>query len=338
MRKAMAEAEVGDDVYGEDPTVRRLEEEAAALLGFESALFVPSGMMGNQIGLRLLVPRGSELLVDARAHVVRFEQGALASIGGIQTRTLETADGWPTVEALEAAFHPPSAYGVATGGLALENTHNLAGGRVLPPERGRLLLEWARKRGIPVHLDGARLWNAAVALDLPPAALAQGFDTVMVCLSKGLAAPVGSLLVSSCERIREARRLRRELGGGMRQAGVLAAAGLVALREGMSWLAADHRRARRLAEALANLQGIEIDPTAVETNIGIFRVQLPGRNSAQELVSAFAARGVWMAALDGSSVRFVTHRDIDDRALEQAIRIVTEVVHEVTNASRGFSR
>ncbi len=325
MRQAMATAEVGDDVYGEDPTVCRLEEEAAALLGFEAALFVPSGIMGNLIGLRLLVARGSELLVDARAHVVRYEQGALASIGGIQARTLESSDGLPTVGLLEAAYQPQSPYAVATGGLTLENTHNLAGGRAFSRDRIDPILAWARQRRVPVHLDGARLWNAAVALGVAPAELAKGFDTVMVCLSKALAAPVGSLLLGSGALMKDARRLRRELGGAMRQAGVLAAAGLVALREGPIWLADDHRRARRLAEAIATLPRVEIEPAKVETNIGIFRVAGRSASPAQEFVARLARFGVLMSALDGQTVRFVTHRDIDDAALSRALDAVANV-------------
>lgn len=322
MLRAILEAEVGDDVYGEDPTVRRLEEEAADRLGFPGALFVPSGIMGNQIALRLLVPRGSELLVEARSHVVRFEQGALASISGIQTRTLESRDGLPALEDLDAACGPPSPYGVRTAGLVVENTHNLAGGTAFPRARLEPILAWARERDLALHLDGARLWNAAVALGVSPADLARGFDTVMVCLSKGLAAPAGSLLVSSAERIRESRRIRRELGGGMRQVGILAAAGLVALREGPEWLLGDHWRARRIAEALAELPGVSIDPLRVMTNIGIFRVAPADERDthpARRWVATLAEEGILMSALDRYQVRFVTHRDVDDAAVERVL-------------------
>jgi threonine aldolase len=325
MRRAMAEAEVGDDVYGEDPTVRRLEEEAAAAVGFEAALFVPSGIMGNQLGLRLLVPRGHELLVDARAHVVLFELGALAALGGIQPRTLASADGLPALEALEWSYAPRGGYRDPTGGVALENTHMMAGGRPFGRERVEPILAWARAHGVPAHLDGARIWNAAVALGTTPAALARDFDTVMFCLSKALGAPVGSLLCASRERIAEARELRRQLGGAMRQVGVLAAAGLVALREGPKRLADDHEQARRLAAALAERSDVEIDPAAVQTNIAIFRIRPRDSEEsapAARFVRELAERAVRMSAIDPEHVRFVTHRDAPPAAIDRAIAVL----------------
>lgn len=324
MRRAMAEAEVGDDVYGEDPTVRRLEEEGAAALGFEAALFVPSGIMGNQIGTRLLVPRGHELLVDERAHLVLFELGALAAIGGIQPRTLPSADGLPPISALDRGYAAKGGYRDPTGGVALENSHNMAGGRVFARARIEPILGWAHARNLPVHLDGARIWNAATALGTTPAELARGFDTVMFCLSKGLGAPVGSLLCAAADRIAEARELRRQLGGAMRQVGVLAAAGLVALREGPAHLAEDHAQARRLAHALADRSDVEIDPDLVETNIGIFRVRpragelAPAPRFARELEAA----GVRMSAIDPDHLRFVTHRDVPAAAIDRALAIL----------------
>jgi threonine aldolase len=325
MRRAMAEAEVGDDVYGEDPTVRRLEEEAAAALGFEAALFVPTGTMGNQIGVRLLCPRGYELLVDERAHFVFYELGAIAAIGGIPTRTLPSEDGLPTLASLRRGFGARGGYRDPTGALALENTHNMAGGRIFARERIEPLLAWAKERGLPVHLDGARIWNAAVALGTTPAALAAGFDTVMFCLSKGLGAPVGSMLCSSKARIDEGRELRRQLGGAMRQAGVLAAAGLVALREGPRLLAGDHARARRLGEALADLPEVEIDLAKVQSNIVIFRVrprdeteESPAHRFADELLR----RGIRASAIDDERIRFVTYRDLTSEEIERAIEIV----------------
>ena len=314
MRRAMAEAEVGDDVYGEDPTVNLLEEEAAAALGKEAALFVPSGIMGNQIGLRLLAPRGTELLCDERAHVVLFEAGAMSALSGIQPRPLPSADGLPTVEALEAAYCAPGGHQVATGALAFENTHNMAGGRVFGRQRLEPVLAFAAARGLPVHLDGARLWNAAVALDVPPASLAAGFATVMSCLSKGLGAPVGSILASDAARIAEARAIRHQLGGAMLQVGVLAAAGLVALRDGRRRLAEDHANARRLAAVVAELPGVELDLAEVESNIAIFRVPAP----ATAWVAGARAAGVLVAAIDGRRVRFVTHRDVSRADIERA--------------------
>jgi threonine aldolase len=323
MRRAMAEAEVGDDVYGEDPTVNRLEEEGAAALGFPAAMFVPSGIMGNQIGLRLLAPRGSELLCDARAHVLLFEVGAMSALSGIQPRPLASDDGLPPAEAFAAAWVAPGGYRVATGAIALENTHNVAGGRAFSRSRLEPILDFARRNGVPVHLDGARIWNAAAALGTTPAALARGCDTVMFCLSKGLGAPVGSLLCASADRIAAAREIRRQLGGAMRQVGVLAAAGLLALREGPARLPDDHARARRIAEALAAMPGIEIDPASVETNIGVFRV--PAREGdgdpapAGRWVAAARAAGVLLSTLDSERVRFVTHRDLTDASVAAAV-------------------
>jgi threonine aldolase len=323
MRRAMAEAEVGDDVYGEDPTVRRLEEEAAAAVGFEAALFVPSGIMGNQIGLRLLAPRGSELLCDERAHVLLFEVGAMSALSGIQPRPLASADGLPPLDSFRRAFVPRGGYRVATGALALENTHNVAGGRAFARARVEPILAFAREAGVPVHLDGARIFNAAVALGTTAAELARGFDTVMFCFSKGLGAPVGSVLCASTARVGAAREIRRQLGGAMRQVGVLAAAALVALREGPGRLAADHERARRLAAALAGLPGVEIDPATVETNIGVLRVR-PRDGAdvapAARWIAAARAAGVLTSPLDSEHVRFVTHRDVSDDGLDEAIR------------------
>jgi threonine aldolase len=323
MRRAMAEAEVGDDVYGEDPTVRRLEEESAAALGFPAAMFVPSGIMGNQIGLRLITPRGTELLCDRRAHVLLYEMGALAALSGILARPLPSADGLPAVETFRAALVPPGGHRVPTGAIEIENTHNVAGGRAFARSRLEPILELARAAKVPAHLDGARIWNAAVALGTTPAALARGFDTVMFCFSKALGAPVGSVLCASEERIAEAREVRRQLGGAMRQVGVLAAAGLVALHEGPGRLAADHANARRLAEALAAMPGLEIDPATVDTNIGILRVRprdAADTAPAERWSAAARVAGVLVSPLDADHVRFVTHRDVPAAAVDEALR------------------
>ena len=332
MRRAMAEAEVGDDVYGEDPTVRALEEEAAAALGKEAALFVPSGIMGNQIALRLLAPRGSELLCDARAHVLLFEVGAMAALSGIQARPLESVDGLPAPAVFGAALSPRGGYRVPTGALALENSHNVAGGRVYPRARLEPILELARQAGLPVHLDGARIWNAALALGTTPAELARGFDTVMFCLSKGLGAPVGSLLCADRERIAEARQARRQLGGAMRQVGVLAAAGRVALVESPPLLERDHAHARRLAEALAQCAGVELDLDGVQTNIVIFRVIGAGGagggggdTPAARWVARARSAGLLASSFGPDRVRLVTHRDLDGAAIERALGVVREL-------------
>jgi threonine aldolase len=324
MRKAMADAEVGDDVYGEDPTLRALEEEAAEILGFEAGMFVPSGIMGNQIGLRLIAPRGSELLCDTRAHVVLFEMGAMAALSGIQPRVLPSEDGLPSLAAFTAAYAEPGGHRVPTGALELENTHNMAGGRVFPRERIDPILAFARAKGLAVHLDGARIWNAAAALATPPAALTRGFTTVMSCFSKGLGAPVGSILVSDRDRIAEARKIRTMFGGAMRQAGVLAAAARVALRDGRARLMQDHDHARLLARALAENPAIEIDPATVETNIGFFRLRAregAAPHPALRWCDAARERGVVVSTVDGVNVRFVTHRDVSPAQVARAAEL-----------------
>jgi threonine aldolase len=326
----MARAVVGDDVYGEDPTVRRLEEEAAAAVGQEAALFVPSGIMGNQIALRLLAPPGSEVLCDERAHILLYEMGAMAALSGLQPRTLRSDDGLPPPGAWAEALVPRGGYRVPTGVLALENSHNMAGGVPYPRERIEPVLALARGAGLPAHLDGARIFNAAAAVGATPAELAAGFDTVMFCLSKGLGAPVGSLLCASRDRIREARQLRRLFGGGMRQVGVLAAPGLLALREGPRRLARDHEHARRLAVALTELPGAAIDPEQVRTNILIFRVvdrrAEPGSDLAGPVVGRLARLGVLASPVDRERIRLVTHRDLDGRQIGRAIEALRRVL------------
>jgi len=329
MRRAMAEAEVGDDVWGEDPTAIRLEEEAAAALGHEAALFLPSGTMGNQIALPLHARPGTEVICEARSHIFLYEMGAPAALSGLILRTLPSApgaEGQLDPGAVEAAILPPSPFKAATGLIVLENTHNMAGGTLWERPRTDAVLEVARRHRLPVHLDGARLFNAAVALGTTPAALAAGFDSVMFALSKGLGAPVGSLLCGSRAFVDEARRVRKMFGGGMRQVGILAAAGLIALRKGPSWLADDHANAALLAGALAELPGIELDPAAVRTNIVIFRVTpafFGGDTPAEGLSNAFLARlkeeGVLATPVTHELVRLVTHRDVPRPRVEEAI-------------------
>jgi threonine aldolase len=318
MRRAMAEAEVGDDVYGEDPTVRRLEELGAAAVGFEAALFVPSGTMGNQIALHLHGRCGTEVVCDARAHVFDYEMAGMAAWSGMLARPVPSNDGLASSDAWEAAIVAASPYRAGTSVMVIENTHNMAGGVAFGRDRLDPLLALARARGLATHLDGARIFNAAAALEIEPHRLARGFDSVMFCLSKGLGAPVGSLLAGSRAFIGEARRVRKRMGGGMRQAGILAAAGLLALVEGPSRLADDHRRAAALAGALREL-GYEIDPAAVMTNIVIFGT---GTTLATRLVERLGQAGLASAPVGVRSVRLVTHRDFDDRALAQAVAIL----------------
>lgn len=312
MREAMANAEVGDDVYGEDPTVNRLEAAAAEILGKEAALFVPSGTMGNQIALRLLTRPGDVVLAMRDAHVLRYEAGAAAALAGLQIEQLGE-DGAVEPEALRAAVAPDEIHHAQTTVLALENTHNVSGGRILPLAKLQALAGLARERGLATHLDGARLWNAAAATGVPEAVWSAPFDTVSVCLSKGLGAPVGSLLVSDLGRIHQARRLRKQLGGGMRQAGVLAAAGLHALRHHRSRLPEDHARAVRLSDGLEAL-GLE-RVRKPETNIVLFRV----RDSLGFLRETRAQGVLWNPIAEGV-FRAVTHLGISDADVEAALR------------------
>lgn len=320
MRRAMAEAEVGDDVYGEDPTVNRLQETAAGLLGFEAALFVPSGTMGNAIAIRILTSPGQEVLAEERSHVVQFELAGMATLSGVIPRTVRGDGGRLTPETVRSAVRPRAYYRSDLALVVLENTHNLAGGTVTGVAAVQATIAACREAGLKVHVDGARVWNAAIALGVEPKALVAGADTVMVCLSKGLAAPVGSLLASSRERIEEARRVRKQLGGGMRQAGVLAAAGLLALETMIPRLAEDHANARLLGEALARCPGVRVTP--VETNIV---VAVLDKRSAPELVSALSGQGVLASAMDQSTLRLVTHKDVSRADCERAAGIVRQV-------------
>jgi threonine aldolase len=321
MRRAMAEAEVGDDVYGEDPTVNRLEQKAAEMLGKEAALFVPSGTMGNAIAVRLLTGRGDEVLVERRSHVVRFELAGMSEISGVMPRMVDGAGGHLAPEQVRAAVAPHTYYKSDVKLVVLENTHNLGGGTVQPLAEQRAVIAAARECGFGVHLDGARIWNAAVALGVPPAAVAEGADTVMTCLSKGLCAPAGSLVASTRERIGTARRIRKLLGGGMRQAGVLAAAGLVALETLVPRLAEDHANARLLGEAYARGHGVRLAP--VETNIVVG--VLEGR-SAPDAVAALREQGVLATAMDAQTLRFTTHRDVSRADCERAAGIIEKVL------------
>ncbi len=312
MRKAMAEAEVGDDVYGEDPTINRLEAVVAELLGFERALFVPSGTMANQIAVLLQARRGSEVILTEGAHLYEFEPGALAVLAGVLPRLIPALYGAPVAGAVTTAVHQNPHQAPSTL-VALENTHNTAGGTVLPLSIQAQVQAEARQAHLPVHLDGARLWNAAVALGVEPKEVAHGFDTVSVCLSKGLGAPVGSLLAMPKVLLPEARRYRKLLGGGMRQAGVLAAAGLVALAEGYPLLLGTHQMARSLALGLVNM-GLEIDLDAVQTNM--VYLHIPG---AAGLTGRLARVGVLAGAIGADKLRFVTHRDLEDGAVDEAL-------------------
>lgn len=324
MRVAMAAAEVGDDVYGEDPTVNLLEASAAKVFGREAALFVPTGTMGNQIAIRLHTQAGQEIICESRAHIVDWEMAMAAAFSGCQFRSVAAERGILTWKQIEAVIKRPSTHNAPTGLISLENSHNMAGGTVTPLSVLGEIWNGAREIGIPLHLDGARIFNASVALNIPVAVLTSGFNTVMFCLSKGLCAPVGSMLVGNRKLIERGRMVRKALGGGMRQAGIIAAAGLIALEEMPKRLAEDHANARFLAEQLANLPPIELDLSTVQTNIVIFSLKDPSK--AEELVARLKNRGVLCGIVSNQSIRFVTHHDVDRAACETAVRIVVDEV------------
>ena len=324
MRAAMAAAEVGDDVYGEDPTVNLLERRAAEAFGREAALFVPSGTMGNQIAIRLLTQPGQEVIAESRAHILDFEMATTAVFSGCLIRAVPTEGGILTWKRIEAVIAPVGPSRAQTGLIEIENTANLAGGRVYGLPVLDEIVAGAKDRKLPLHLDGARIFNAAVALGVDVKTLSRGFDTIMFCLSKGLGAPVGSMLVASAERIARARSLRKALGGGMRQAGVLAAAGLIALEDGPKHLHEDHANARLLAEALAHTEGVAIDLASVETNIVVFRLQA-GKGAA-DLTARLKARGVLAGAFGPDAIRVVTHRDVSRKDCIDAAEALTEEI------------
>jgi threonine aldolase len=320
MRQAMAEAEVGDDVYGEDPTVNRLQERAAEILEKEAAIFVPTGSMGNQTAVKLHTRPGQEVVIEERGHIFNFEMATMAAFSGCMARPVHSLDGSGilTWEEIAGAIHANAAYYVApTGLIAIENSHNLAGGSVMSRARTEEICKNAHALKLPVHLDGARIFNAATALGETVANLARPADSVMFCLSKGLGAPVGSMLLGKREFIDEARVVRKMLGGGMRQAGVLAAAGLVALEDTPKRLPEDHENARRLADGLAELPGMKIDPEKVVTNIVNFDIAETGM-TADEFCGRLRERGV-LAAGFGTSIRMVTHYDVSRADIDKAL-------------------
>lgn len=328
MRRAIAEAEVGDAVLGDDPTVAELERFAAELLGKERALFFPSGIMANQTALLVQAAPGTEAVIDADGHILNWEEGGAAAWGGIQLRAVVTPDGLLTPEQVEAAIRPRSLYLTQTSLVCLENTHNGAGGRVLPLEQMNAVAGVAKERGCSVHLDGARLPNAAIATGLPMRELAAAADTVMVSLSKGLGAPVGSVLAGSGEAMERGWRMRRRLGGGMRQAGILAAAGLYALRNNLSRLAEDHRRARLLADGAATIPGLAAAPP--DTNIVMIDLE-DDALMVEPLLTQSCERDVWMTQFGPRRVRAVTHMDVGDAGIERAVA----ALGVASNASAG---
>ncbi len=322
----MAKAEVGDDVYGEDPTINRLEDSAAELMGREAAVFVPTGTMGNQIAIHLHTRPGSEVVAEAGSHIFNFEMGAMAALSGALPRPIETEHGLLDPQQVETAIQPPAGYRTPTSLVVLENSHNLAGGRVMTRELMSSLIDVAHGHGLPVHLDGARVHNAAAALGVSAADLSAGCDSVMFCLSKGLGAPVGSVLVGSKDFIADARRVRKMFGGGMRQAGIIAAAGLVAIEETLPLLGEDNRRAHQLAVGLAAIPGVVLDPDTVETNIVFFSLSADAGGDAAGLAARLAEKGVLCLPLGHDSIRMLTHYHISDEDIARAVEITARAM------------
>jgi len=325
MRRAMAEAEVGDDVFREDPTVNRLQNRAAEIFEREAAIFVPSGSMGNLLAIWSHTQPGQEVICETDSHIYNYEMGSMAAIAGVIPRSVKGANGILEWSNILPEIHPKLDYRSQTGLVALENTHNMAGGTVYPVETMREIIGQSHRIGIPVHLDGARVFNAAVASNKSVGEITRGFDSVNFCLSKGLGAPVGSVLVGTREIIERARRYRKMLGGGMRQAGILAAAGLIALEESPSRLHEDHANACHLAEALASMRGIQIEPAKVVTNIVIFDVAGTGMD-APAFLDRLTAAGVLAVHVGQTRIRFVTHCDVSRPDIEKAIEAISQLV------------
>ena len=326
MREAMATAEVGDDVYGEDPTVNRLEERAAEILGKEAALFVPTGVMGNTIALKLHTEHGQEIICDSRSHILNYELSMMAWFAGCVARAIPTTDGILDWKRVQAEYRPQGPHWATTGLVEVENTHNVGGGTIYPQAQLDEICDGAHGLGLPVHMDGARIFNCAAATGTHPRDIAAKVDTVMFCLSKGLGAPVGSMLVGTRKLIEKGRTYRKRLGGGMRQAGILAAAGLIALEKMPARLHVDHSNARMIADRLAKMPGISLDPAKIRTNILIFDVA--GTTlSAADFAARMKQRGVLVSAAFGPTlVRIVTHYDVPLEACQLAADEIQEML------------
>jgi threonine aldolase len=324
MRRAMAEAEVADDVYGEDPTMNRLHERAAQIFQKEAAIFVPSGTMGNQVAIRCHTQHGQEIICEERAHFINLESATVAAFSGCQPRTIYGEDGVITWAQIKKKIAPPAYYRAQTGLIELENTGSLTGGTVFPQDVADEICDGAHEMGLPVHLDGARIFNAATAMGKSVAEIARKFDSVMFCLSKGLCAPVGSMLVGSKAFIEKARVFRKAMGGGMRQSGVLGAAGLIALEKMPARLQEDHDNARLLAEGLAEIKGIKIDAKKVRTNILVFSIVGTGMDTA-EFSRKLGDQNVLAAGIDHEQMRFVTHNDVSREDCGRVLEVVTGI-------------
>lgn len=323
MRQAMANAIVGDDVYGEDPTVSALEEQVAAMLGYSHGLFVPSGTMGNQIALRVHTRAGDEVIIEARGHSYAYETGGMAALAGVQTKALPGERGILSIESIEAAINPDELHHARSSLIILENTANLGGGTVYPLSLLKEIQSLAKEKQLALHIDGARLWNAHIASNTPLSDYGRVCDSISLCLSKGLGAPVGSLLVGDEAFIHQARRYRKMYGGGMRQAGILAAGALYALKHNLPRLCDDHRRLQTLAHALATMPGLRCEPKDFPSNI-VFATITDGR-SAAEIAERLKATGILVHALSEFQIRFVTHLDLNDEDIEETIHRVGNI-------------
>jgi len=332
MRRAMAEADVGDDVFGEDPMVNRLQERIAEILGKEAALFVPSGTMSNVLAVRTLCQPGDELICELNSHIYNYEQSGYAQLCGVAARPVEGARGILRLELLTGLIRPSNAHQPRTRLLCLENTHNRGGGSIQPLDELRRICHWARENHLALHLDGARLFNAVVATGIAAHRWAEPFDTVNICFSKGLGAPVGSAIVASRELIAAAHRHRKVLGGGMRQAGILAAAALYALEHHVDRLGEDHENARRLAEGIASIPKLRLDPEIVETNMVFFQVD-PAWGSADQFCQALKQHGVLMMATARQRIRAVTHLDVGPRDVDRALSAMQGVIRTMPPCS-----
>jgi threonine aldolase len=324
MRKAMAEAEVGDDVFGEDPSVNTLQEKVAKLLGKEAALFVPSGTMANQLSIKSHTQPGDEVIIESSSHPYNFEGGAGAALSGVQFQCLKGVRGILEASQIEEAIRPADHHFAVTRLVCLENTHNRGGGSIYPVEKMAEIYRLAKSRELIVHLDGARLWNASMATGIEPQEYAQWADSVSVCLSKGLGAPIGSLIAGSKSFIDRVHRFRKMFGGGMRQVGIIAAAGIYALEHHLERLKEDHQNAKRLGVGLKEFKGISIDPRHVETNIVIFDMANAGMTAAQ-VAEAMKKKGVLIHAFAKTQIRLVTHLDVSAEDIERALKVFEKV-------------
>jgi threonine aldolase len=324
MLDAMMSAPLGDDVWGDDPTVNALQAETARLLGKQSGLFFPSGTMANQVAVKTHIAPGDEVILDRESHIFRYEVGAAAVVSGAQFNPLDGDGGALTAVQVETAVRPEDIHQPVSRLLCLENTHNRAGGTVFPLAELKKISALCRERAIALHLDGARLWNASVATGVSLKGYAKHFDSVMLCFSKGLGCPVGSILVGSIDFIGRARRNRKMFGGGMRQAGILAGAGQYALKHNIKRLSQDHARAKRLAEAIAKIPALDIDLASVQTNIVVFDISRTGMNAGQAMEKC-AARGLWLVSFGPTRLRAVTHLDVGDDGIERAVKILRTV-------------